>query len=458
MNYTGDTISSNLRKYPFRTQYDLAGNVVWTGRMEFNANTRQEEARSYYGGDNKLRAVDARSFASGAASVAFEEYRYDALGRRIAVRARRECQNMQQNGVDRVDCMLNTMRRTIWDGVAELGEIQVPGDDATLERDSLPSGWTHPTGLNMHPFFGQVAYTYAGALDQPLAITRLGYQTLLTGGSAASVPTFTSYPFWGMHGLPKRVLGMGVSSFCTFTAPGNRVSSGCVRYDLQENLWTPYARMTAPKGVWHGSLLEDKQDAGGTLYRRNRYYDPRTGRFTQEDPIGLAGGLNLYGFAGGDPVNYADPFGLKADDCDLKTGKDCSAGYQKLLQEDKPIQDVSSETYAVASLGAGLARGVVVAGANALTNSFRAASTVLGKKAVGDMAKRGWTEAMVRGTVRNPVGVARGLEAATGQATTYFFRAEGSFVVRNDATRVIIQVSDRRSAEAIANFIPMIVP
>jgi gas vesicle protein len=28
------------------------------------------------------------------------------------------------------------------------------------------------------------------------------------------------------------------------------------------------------------------------------------------DPIELAGGLNAYGFAGGDPVNYSDPFGL----------------------------------------------------------------------------------------------------------------------------------------------------
>ena len=35
--------------------------------------------------------------------------------------------------------------------------------------------------------------------------------------------------------------------------------------------------------------------------------------FFQQDPIGLAGGLNLYGFAGGDPVNFSDPFGLKIE-------------------------------------------------------------------------------------------------------------------------------------------------
>ncbi len=43
---------------------------------------------------------------------------------------------------------------------------------------------------------------------------------------------------------------------------------------------------------------------------RNRYYDPTTGRFTQEDPIGLAGRLNVYGFGNGNPVTYSDPYGL----------------------------------------------------------------------------------------------------------------------------------------------------
>jgi RHS repeat-associated protein len=35
----------------------------------------------------------------------------------------------------------------------------------------------------------------------------------------------------------------------------------------------------------------------GQMYMRNRYYDPATGQFTQTDPIGIAGGLNTYGFA-----------------------------------------------------------------------------------------------------------------------------------------------------------------
>ncbi|MGD2154775.1 MAG: RHS repeat-associated core domain-containing protein, partial [Gemmatimonadales bacterium] len=63
---------------------------------------------------------------------------------------------------------------------------------------------------------------------------------------------------------------------------------------------------------WVGSLIRDQRDPSGLLYRRNRYYDPMAGRFTQPDPIGLAGGLNLYGFAGGDPANFTDPFGLCA--------------------------------------------------------------------------------------------------------------------------------------------------
>jgi RHS repeat-associated protein len=42
----------------------------------------------------------------------------------------------------------------------------------------------------------------------------------------------------------------------------------------------------------------------------HRYYDPSTGRYLTPDPIGLEGGINLYLYAGADPVNAIDPDGL----------------------------------------------------------------------------------------------------------------------------------------------------
>ena len=41
-----------------------------------------------------------------------------------------------------------------------------------------------------------------------------------------------------------------------------------------------------------------------------RGYDPSLGRWLSKDPIGLAGGVNLYGYVDNDPINYTDPSGL----------------------------------------------------------------------------------------------------------------------------------------------------
>ena len=48
----------------------------------------------------------------------------------------------------------------------------------------------------------------------------------------------------------------------------------------------------------------------GLHYNRHRYYDPSLGRYVSRDPLGVAGGLNLYTYVGNDPVNRADPLGL----------------------------------------------------------------------------------------------------------------------------------------------------
>jgi RHS repeat-associated protein len=46
---------------------------------------------------------------------------------------------------------------------------------------------------------------------------------------------------------------------------------------------------------------------GGFVYLRNRWYDPQTGRFLTQDPIGLAGGVNLYSYAGNNPELFSPP-------------------------------------------------------------------------------------------------------------------------------------------------------
>ena len=66
-----------------------------------------------------------------------------------------------------------------------------------------------------------------------------------------------------------------------------------------------------------GSLVNPFQYTGRELdseanlyFLRNRYYDPATGRFLNEDPNRFLGGINLYRYVSNNPGNFVDPLGL----------------------------------------------------------------------------------------------------------------------------------------------------
>ncbi|MBD3896818.1 RHS domain-containing protein, partial [Halomonas sp. ML-15] len=56
------------------------------------------------------------------------------------------------------------------------------------------------------------------------------------------------------------------------------------------------------QGQWH-------DEESGLYYNRHRYYDPQQGRYISQDPIGLKGGRNLYGYVS-NPTGMVDPLGL----------------------------------------------------------------------------------------------------------------------------------------------------
>lgn len=56
-----------------------------------------------------------------------------------------------------------------------------------------------------------------------------------------------------------------------------------------------------------------QNDGFGLYYFRARYYSPAWGRFVSEDKLGLAAGINVYAYVGGNPITHRDPSGRDVD-------------------------------------------------------------------------------------------------------------------------------------------------
>ncbi|MBA3676737.1 MAG: EndoU domain-containing protein [Sphingosinicella sp.] len=63
------------------------------------------------------------------------------------------------------------------------------------------------------------------------------------------------------------------------------------------------------------------QGESGLYQNWMRDYDPSLGRYIQSDPIGLAGGSNLFAYANGNPNKYIDPNGLFGTGSALRLGR-----------------------------------------------------------------------------------------------------------------------------------------
>lgn len=262
VNYDGP--NGNIQPISERYQYDANGN-----RISINVNG-QSHAYTYDSGSNSLRNVqgpqaqtwsflDASTVSDGARS-----FSYDGLMRMSAV----------TSGSNRTDYIVDGLGRRVSKKTGTKTTYYIYGLSGELLSESLATNsaiveylwFPEPAGapqlLAVSPGTrGVVNYVFTDQLNTPRLVTNSG---------GVALWRWTSDPFGN-------------------TSPVLRAGGFIINLRFA------------------GQQFDGES---GLYYNRHRYYDPRTGRYTQSDPIGLAGGINTYAYVGGNPLSYVDPDGL----------------------------------------------------------------------------------------------------------------------------------------------------
>lgn len=234
-----------------------------------------------------------------------ETYRYDPLGRRVWKEMIRDTAQSVCVFHDASSGCRNEVTRTVWDGANILYDVRMLADTTGDGSEGYPSAGT---------FTGSVGYTHAGGVDVPLDLWK---------GTNVVVP----YADWR-------------GTYDVGTCPTTRCTDNQAYFPLKNS--TAFGDgPVLPTGPpnWFGEVIGGQTDGSGYKYMRNRYFDARSGRFTQEDPLGLASGLNSYGFAAGDPIQFSDPFGL-CPGCKYATKDEAAIAAMKEIEKPSRRENV----------------------------------------------------------------------------------------------------------------------
>jgi RHS repeat-associated protein len=194
----------------------------------------------------------------------------------------------------------STVTTYTWDASGRLLQVKTGTDSVTYAYNALGDLARRSTRGQVDRWFvweeGQLleeldstaqhrvnAFAYLPGTDQPLA--------RITGDAASTIEFVQQDGRGDVIGLTN---GASVTQHVLYGPWGNlEAFSG-------DSL--PQTRLGWKGLVWEGGTAQ-------LYYVRSRWYDPQSGSFLSEDPLGLSGGRNTYAYADNDPVNGWDPSG-----------------------------------------------------------------------------------------------------------------------------------------------------
>ena len=276
-----------------------------------NAGNRNSKADLYagvttnYGYDNIYELL---STTQGASTT--ESYTNDPVGNRLSNLSGSGWSNNTSNeltsrpGVSYTyDNNGNTLTKTdstgitnySWDFENRLTSVTLPGSGGTVSFAYDPFG----RRIKKVSSAGTSIYAYDG--------DNLVEETNSTGAAVARYSQ-------GLNiGEPLAMLRSSATSYYQADGPGSVTSlTNAAGTAAQNYTYDSFGNIIATSG----SIVNNFRYTGrewdtetSLYYYRARYYDPQTGRFISEDPIGFEGGTNFFVYVGNEPTDYLDPFG-----------------------------------------------------------------------------------------------------------------------------------------------------
>lgn len=290
-NLSAQTQQQSERLLQAWFQHDAAGRILQATGLQM----AQAEVFRYDPAANLLDASSGQSRPvrhNRLLSYQDKRYRYDGFGRLVEKRSHtRGVQHLRYDAQHRLVEVRNlragreTVVRMHYDPLGRRIAKRTH-DDSGLLLDETRFCWDGLKLLMESHYQHKTLYLYVGDSYEPLA---------RVDGSDADQKV--GYYHNHLNGLPEKLTD----------------SSGETIWQATYSVWGQLSQQTAAQPCTQNLRFQGQyfDSETGLHFNTFRFYDPDTGRFTQPDPIGLAGGINLYQYCPS-PLTWIDPWGLEA--------------------------------------------------------------------------------------------------------------------------------------------------